>query len=106
MPPRRNDPEKDSPHMKPSRRAVITASALRLGAATIARAGAPIGNAARFSTDYAPHEGSFASRGGLVGPITFAADQGFPVIGTSPVCTPVTKPHLVCRLLREKKKTQ
>src|SRR3546814_4372915 len=77
MPPRRNDPEKDSPHMKPSRRAVITASALGLGAATIARAGAPIGNAARFSMKYAPHEGSFASRGGLVEQITFAADQGF-----------------------------
>src|SRR3546814_6671807 len=75
MPPRRNDPEKDSPHMKPSRRAVITASALGLGAATIARAGAPIGNAARFSMKYAPHEGSFASRGGLVEQITFAADQ-------------------------------
>src|SRR3546814_20336570 len=26
---------------------------------------------------YAPHEGSFASRGGLVEQITFAADQGF-----------------------------
>lgn len=63
--------------MKPSRRAVITASALGLGAATIARAGVPGSNAARFSMKYAPHEGSFASRGGLIEQIAFAADQGF-----------------------------
>ncbi len=63
--------------MSMSRRAVIPASALGLGAATMARAGAPIGNAARFSMKYAPHEGSFASRGGLIEQIAFAADQGF-----------------------------
>ncbi|RIA45526.1 hydroxypyruvate isomerase [Hephaestia caeni] len=63
--------------MKPSRRTVIAASALGLGAATVARAGMPIGNAARFSMKYAPHEGSFASRGGLIEQIAFAADQGF-----------------------------
>ncbi|HVI97772.1 MAG TPA: TIM barrel protein [Sphingomonas sp.] len=63
--------------MKPSRRTVITASALGLGAATVARAGMPIGNAARFSMKYAPHEGSFASRGDLIEQIAFAADQGF-----------------------------
>jgi hydroxypyruvate isomerase len=63
--------------MKPSRRAVITASALGLGAATVARAGAPMSNAARFSMKYAPHEGSFASRGNLIEQIAFAADQGF-----------------------------
>ncbi len=34
-------------------------------------------NAARFSLGYAPHEGSFASRGGLIEQIAFAADQGF-----------------------------
>ena len=33
--------------------------------------------AARFSLGYAPHEGSFASRGGLIEQIAFAADQGF-----------------------------
>jgi len=61
----------------PSRRSVLAASALGLGAATMARAGAPIGNAARFSLKYAPHEGSFASRGGLIEQIAYAADQGF-----------------------------
>ena len=34
-------------------------------------------NAARFSLAYAPHEGSFASRGGRLEQIAFAADQGF-----------------------------
>ncbi|EGF93534.1 xylose isomerase-like TIM barrel family protein [Asticcacaulis biprosthecium C19] len=34
-------------------------------------------NAARFSLAYAPHEGSFASRGGLIEQIAYAADQGF-----------------------------
>ncbi|WP_240700002.1 hydroxypyruvate isomerase family protein [Sphingomonas gei] len=34
-------------------------------------------NAARFSLGFAPHEGSFASRGGLIEQIAFAADQGF-----------------------------
>lgn len=37
----------------------------------------PRSNAARFSLGYAPHEGSFASRGGLLEQIAFAADQGF-----------------------------
>lgn len=34
-------------------------------------------NAARFSLAYAPHEGSFASRGNRLEQIAFAADQGF-----------------------------
>ncbi|TCM22094.1 hydroxypyruvate isomerase [Novosphingobium sp. PhB165] len=34
-------------------------------------------NAAHFSLGYAPHEGSFASRGGLLEQIAYAADQGF-----------------------------
>ena len=34
-------------------------------------------NAARFSLGYAPHEGSFASRGGRIEQIAYAADQGF-----------------------------
>ena len=34
-------------------------------------------NAVRFSLGYAPHEGSFASRGGRIEQIAFAADQGF-----------------------------
>lgn len=34
-------------------------------------------NAARFSLKFAPHEGSFASRGDRIEQIAFAADQGF-----------------------------
>ncbi len=34
-------------------------------------------NAARFGLKYAPHEGSFASRGGRIEQIAYAADQGF-----------------------------
>ncbi|KPH62587.1 TIM barrel protein [Novosphingobium sp. ST904] len=42
-----------------------------------AAAGTGGSNAAHFSLGYAPHEGSFASRGGLLEQIAFAADQGF-----------------------------
>ena len=46
--------------------------------AASARAGAQGGsNAARFSLGFAPHEGSFASRGDRIEQIAFAADQGF-----------------------------
>lgn len=52
--------------------------AAAIGGAGVALAGAaPPSNAARFSLGYAPHEGSFASRGGLLEQIAFAADQGF-----------------------------
>lgn len=63
--------------MTPTRRSVLAVSAFGLGAATVARAGRPGSNAARFSLKFAPHEGSFASRGGLIEQIAFAADQGF-----------------------------
>ncbi|MCW4463863.1 TIM barrel protein [Sphingomonas sp. BT-65] len=43
----------------------------------LARAQGSTSNAARFSLAYAPHEGSFASRGGRIEQIAFAADQGF-----------------------------
>jgi hydroxypyruvate isomerase len=38
---------------------------------------APSQNAARFSLGFAPHEGSFKSRGNRIEQIAFAADQGF-----------------------------
>ncbi|MGK6318233.1 hydroxypyruvate isomerase family protein [Sphingomonas sp. DT-204] len=62
--------------MKLSRRSVLAASAATAGAAAMARA-APAQDAGRFSLGYAPHEGSFASRGGLIDQIAYAADQGF-----------------------------
>ncbi|WP_447726122.1 hydroxypyruvate isomerase family protein [Sphingomonas koreensis] len=60
----------------------ITRRSLLVGGAALPLAALASGrdsasNAARFSLAYAPHEGSFASRGGLIEQIAFAADQGF-----------------------------
>lgn len=60
--------------MSATRRNVLVAGAA--AAVLGSRAGAA-SNAATFSMKYAPHEGSFASRGGLLEQIAFAADQGF-----------------------------
>lgn len=57
-----------------SRRTVLAAGAAAPIAAGMAHAQS---NAARFSLAYAPHEGSFASRGNRIEQIAFAADQGF-----------------------------
>lgn len=60
-----------------SRRALLaTGAAATLAPAAIASQ-QRASNAARFSLGYAPHEGSFASRGPLIEQIAFAADQGF-----------------------------
>ncbi|TCP34844.1 TIM barrel protein [Sphingomonas sp. BK235] len=64
--------------MTPTRRALIAAgAALPLAASAAAAQRGATSNAARFSLAYAPHEGSFKSRGGLLEQIAFAADQGF-----------------------------
>ena len=61
-----------------SRRALLrgaaagTAAALVAGRASAAAAADPL-----FDLLYAPHEGSFASRGGILDQIAFAADRGF-----------------------------
>lgn len=61
--------------MSVSRRTVLAAAAAApLVAASTARGQS---NAARFSLHFAPHEGSFASRGNRLEQIAFAADQGF-----------------------------
>jgi hydroxypyruvate isomerase len=87
----------------PSRRSVLAASALGLGAATMARAGTPIGNAARFSLKFAPHEGSFASRGGLIEQIAYAADQGFTAWeDNEAVSRPVAQQEAMARALRQR----
>lgn len=62
--------------MRLSRRSVLAATAATAGAATMGRA-APVQNAARFSLGFAPHEGSFKSRGSRLEQIAYAADQGF-----------------------------
>lgn len=66
--------------MSVSRRSVLAAGAAgaaALGGAAVIGASAPAVSAQRFTLGYAPHEGSFASRGGLIDQIAYAADQGF-----------------------------
>jgi len=60
-----------------SRRTVLAGGAVVAAAATTVVNGATPRNAARFSLGYAPHEGSFKSRGGRLEQIAYAADQGF-----------------------------
>jgi hydroxypyruvate isomerase len=62
--------------VKVSRRSILAAGAATAGATTMSRAAAGQ-NAARFSLGFAPHEGSFKSRGDRLEQIAFAADQGF-----------------------------
>ena len=62
--------------MRLSRRSLLASGAVAVAAAA-APAVAAQGNAARFSLGYAPHEGSFASRGDRIEQIAYAADQGF-----------------------------
>jgi len=65
--------------MSVSRRTVLSAGAF----AAVAAVGSPMANGkppsstARFSLKYAPHEGSFQSRGNVIEQIASAADQGF-----------------------------
>ena len=62
-----------------SRRSLLSGASAGLGAAALlgpgAAAAAPAD--AKFSLAYAPHEGSFASRGPVLDQIAFAADRGF-----------------------------
>ncbi|HEY0624951.1 hydroxypyruvate isomerase family protein [Sphingomonas sp.] len=61
--------------MMPIARRSLLAGGMALPAAALA--GGATSNAAHFSLAYAPHEGSFASRGDRIEQIAFAADQGF-----------------------------
>lgn len=63
--------------MSMTRRNVLAGGAVAAAAAATLANGATPSNAARFSLKYAPHEGSFASRGNRIEQIAFAADQGF-----------------------------
>lgn len=62
-----------------TRRTMMAAGlAAAMPVASLSAAGRNNGsNAAHFSLRFAPHEGSFASRGGLLEQIAYAADQGF-----------------------------
>jgi hydroxypyruvate isomerase len=64
--------------MKASRRSVLAgAVAAATAAGTGVTSSASAQAAPRFSLGYAPHEGSFASRGNRLEQIAYAADQGF-----------------------------
>ncbi|MBJ7498668.1 MAG: TIM barrel protein [Sphingopyxis sp.] len=63
--------------MSLSRRTLLAGGAVAAAAAARLAHGAAPSNAPRFSLKYAPHEGSFRSRGGRLEQIAFAADQGF-----------------------------
>lgn len=60
-----------------SRRTLLAAGAVSTLVPAFAGAEGRASNAAHFSLAFAPHEGSFASRGGRIEQIAFAADQGF-----------------------------
>lgn len=63
--------------MSVSRRAILAGGAVAAATAATLAKGATPRNAARFSLKYAPHEGSFQSRGSRLEQIAYAADQGF-----------------------------
>lgn len=64
--------------MNVSRRMVLAGgAAVAVAAGTGLESTASAQNAPRFSLGFAPHEGCFASRGGRVEQIAYAADQGF-----------------------------
>ncbi len=66
--------------MSVSRRMVLAGSAIAAGAAIVgtgSEAGAVAQDPPRFSLAYAPHEGTFKSRGNRLEQIAYAADQGF-----------------------------
>ena len=88
--------------MAPSRRSVLAGALAGIGAAAIAPAGRAASNAARFSLKFAPHEGSFASRGGLIEQIAYAADQGFTAWeDNEAVSRPVAQQEAMAKALRQ-----
>ncbi|HJS12749.1 hydroxypyruvate isomerase family protein [Sphingopyxis sp.] len=87
--------------MSVSRRAVLAGGAAA-AAATVAN-GAMAQNAARFSLKYAPHEGSFKSRGDRIEQIAFAADQGFTAWEDNEAATrPVADQTAMARALQQR----
>jgi hydroxypyruvate isomerase len=89
--------------MTMSRRSVLAAGAMGVGAATIVRGARARGNAARFSLNFAPHEGSFASRGDLIEQIAFAADQGFTAWeDNEAVARPLAQQEAMAKALRSR----
>lgn len=91
--------------MKLTRRSALAAGVVGAGAATMGRA-APAQNAARFSLGYAPHEGSFKSRGSRLEQIAYAADQGFTAWEDNEAAgRPVAEQEAMARALRQRNMT-
>lgn len=88
--------------MKLTRRSALAAGFLGVGAAAAGRA-VPAHNAPRFSLDYAPHDGSFRSRGGRLEQIAYAADQGFTAWEDNEAAgRPVAEQNAMARALRQR----
>ncbi|MET0374882.1 MAG: TIM barrel protein [Rhizorhabdus sp.] len=63
-------------------------------------------NAARFSLKFAPHEGSFASRGDRIEQIAYAADQGFTAWEDNEAAgRPVAEQEAMAKALRQRDMT-
>ncbi|MBO9623346.1 MAG: TIM barrel protein [Sphingomonas sp.] len=89
--------------MSVSRRTLLAVGAASAVAPPLARAQGGGSNAARFSLGYAPHQGSFASRGGLIEQIAFAADQGFTAWEDNEASSrPVAEQEQMAKALRDR----
>jgi len=90
--------------MNLSRRMVLAGSAVAATAAGSALGGpASAQNAPRFSLGYAPHEGSFRSRGDRLEQIAYAADQGFAAWEDNEAAgRPVAEQEAMARALRQR----
>ena len=90
--------------MNVSRRTVLAgAMAAAAAAGTGAAGSASAQNAPRFSLGYAPHEGSFRSRGGRLEQIAYAADQGFTAWEDNEAAgRPVEEQTAMARALRQR----
>lgn len=91
--------------MRLTRRSVLAAAAATAGAAAMTSA-AKESNAPRFSLGYAPHEGSFASRGDRLEQIAYAADQGFTAWEDNEAAgRPVAEQVAMAKALQERRMT-
>ena len=90
--------------MNVSRRTVLAgAMAAAAAAGTGAAGSASAQSAPRFSLGYAPHEGSFRSRGGRLEQIAYAADQGFTAWEDNEAAgRPVEEQTAMARALRQR----
>jgi hydroxypyruvate isomerase len=85
-----------------TRRSALAAGVVAAGATAAGRASSAQ-NAARFSLGFAPHEGSFKSRGNRLEQIAFAADQGFTAWEDNEAAArPVAEQEAMAKALRQR----